>query len=78
MLWSARFELLLSGAVLTHGQCAVATTNASVGLPFTEPGKVLSFLPLSHIYGVGVVQLAIRPMKLTNMNSALQSLPHSL
>ncbi|KAF8516910.1 acetyl-CoA synthetase-like protein [Hysterangium stoloniferum] len=39
------------GALLTHGQCAVAVLSVAMGVPFTEPGRLFSYLPLAHIYG---------------------------
>ncbi|KIJ44209.1 hypothetical protein M422DRAFT_30387 [Sphaerobolus stellatus SS14] len=39
------------GAILTHGQVAMAIAAAVTGTNFTEPGYLMSYLPLAHIYG---------------------------
>lgn len=39
------------GAILTHGQIALAVLSAGMGMSFSEPGSVISYLPLAHIYG---------------------------
>jgi len=39
------------GAILTHGQVAMAVVSVCYGVPFYEPGTLLSYLPLAHIYG---------------------------
>ncbi|KAF8509544.1 acetyl-CoA synthetase-like protein [Gautieria morchelliformis] len=39
------------GVILTHGQCAIAVLSAVYGKAFYEPGVLLSYLPLAHIYG---------------------------
>ena len=43
-----------SGVVLSHGQAAMAVCSAVRGSPWSEPGILLSYLPLAHIYGVRV------------------------